>query len=82
MPLQGQFLNQLPELVNCCSYSIQDVQERSAGGDEGPDAVVVAQVVDSSGQSVLAEFQLKRRTFGSKKGAFMTSMLRKMQQPT
>ncbi len=75
---QGCFQNELSELVNCSSYSIEGVAE-GPGGEEGPDAVVKARVRDSTGgREVLVEFRLRRRRFGSKKGAFMTSMLKKV----
>ncbi len=74
--VQGQFLNQLGALVGWSEYSIEGVEEGVQEDDA--DATVLARVVDSNGVHVRVEFRLKRREFGSKKGAFMTRMVRKV----
>lgn len=87
----GQFGNQLVELINSGGFSIDEVVEGPeaaaaavAGGPPGnapPDAVVRARVLvreSLGGGQVAVEFRLRRRTFGSRKGAYMTSMLRKL----
>ncbi|GAB4818738.1 hypothetical protein N2152v2_005784 [Parachlorella kessleri] len=76
----GQFQNQLGELLDCSSYSIEDVKEHLGADEEcGPEARVRARVRDSSNaKEVVVEFRLRRRQFGSRKGAFMTCMVKKL----
>ena len=74
--LQGQFSNQLPELLGARSYEIVSVQ-RCSDGDAPERWVVNVEVTDRAGVLHNFEFTLGRKQVGSRKGSLMTAMLRK-----
>jgi hypothetical protein len=76
----GQFQNYLPELMDLTSYEI--IESRQTAGESGPgknDDVweVEARVTDKIGKVTNFTFELKRKKVGARKGALMTSMIRR-----
>lgn len=72
--LQGQFANQLPELVNAPGYKIESVTK---GGGERGDWVVGVSI--GSVREQRFEFHLATKTVGTHKGALMTKMICKLE---
>ncbi len=76
----GQFQNYLPEMMNLTSFKIvqtrQLVAESSPGKNDDVWEVVVA-VTDKVGKVTNFTFELKRKKVGARKGALMTSMIRR-----
>lgn len=76
----GQFQNYLPEMMNLTFYEI--IESRQTVGESAPgenDDVweVVVRVTDKIEKVTNFTFELKRKKVGARKGALMTSMIRR-----